>query len=270
MRSGRLIPDRKWIAVGVAGLLVLIYVLAVVGRQKTASVQTAVVTDGSGETAGNALFGRSRLLFYFRDDDGSAMLFSVDADLAAKRIGVAALPDDRGYELNGMPAAIGTVYAAAGLNGVKAAAGARAGAAFDRAFICTQAQFVKVTEAFDPVTVFVPVDVVYSGASVAVDLKAGVNTISGTDLYAALKYCGGDAVSYLRQGELFAAVLRSYLTSENVAKGEKLFNTIVNSAQTDITAYDYAEHIDRLTAAAAAPDLVFENTGMLKEEDSEG
>ena len=271
MKFGKIRIERKWIAVGVAALLVVSYIFILIAHKgKTAKTEPAATDEYGNVIEEDGLYGKTALLFYFRDTDGSGMIFGVNADLSRHRISVSALPDDKEYLMNDAPVSIGTVYAAGGLESVKIAAGQRMGTEYRRAFICTPAQFAKVTELLGPVSVNVTETFDYSDAAGAVNLKPGINMLSGVGLYLYLKHGGGEEISYELRGDLFAAMLRAYLTTENTDQGEKLFNELVNASQTDITAYDYSEWADRLAAAAASERLAIENAGLLGSSESEG
>ncbi|MBQ6165802.1 MAG: hypothetical protein IJK23_15130 [Clostridia bacterium] len=272
MNLGKIKIDRKWIAVGVVVFLVVAYVIILAAHRGVNANKTVVVTDEHGNEieVQDGLYGRTELLFYFRDNDGSGMLFGVDADLTNHKIGVSAIPDDQGYLMNGAAVTIGTIYAGGGLEGVRNAVNQRTAASYQRVYICTPAQFAKVTDLLGKVTVNTPEGFSYSGSSATVNLKPGANAISGNDLYLYLKYGGGENVSYEMRGDVFAGMLRAYLTPENIAGGEKLFDELVNAAQTDITAYDRSAWEDRIAAAANSDTLVIENDGFAGYAGNEG
>ncbi len=272
MKFGRIRVDRKWIAVGVALLLLLSYIVMIAAHRNKSAKTVPVVTDENGNPIDgqDGLYGQTALLFYFRDTDGSGMIFGVNADLTNRKISVAALPDDKNYMLNGTAVSFGTVYAGSGLEGVKEAAGRRMGTVFRRAYICTPAQFARVTETLGKVDAYLPEAFSRVDSTAAVNLKAGANRLSGADLYQYLKYGGGEEISYELRGDLFAAMLGAYLTVDNAGQGEKLFNELVNAAETDITVYDYTAWADRIAAAAASETLVIENAGLFGSAESDG
>ena len=272
MNIGKIKLDRKWIAAGVAALLIVCYLVILVVGKVVRAKQPAVVTDEYGQVieGDDPLYGRAELLFYFRDNDGSGMIFTVSARLDEHRLVISALPDDKNYTMNGAAVSFGTVYAGGGLDGVKTAASIRAGVTFDRVYICTPTQFAKATGMLGAVTVNVPEPFSYSDSTGAVNLKAGENSLSGSDLYLYLKHGCGDEISYEMRGDLFTAMIRRYLTTENTDKGEKLFGELVNAAQTDITAYDYSAWAERLAAAAASETLTVQNAGLIGAGESEG
>ena len=272
MYFGGLKIDRKWTVVGVLVILAAVYVFLLAAKnKKDPQLPPAELTDENGEAvAPAALYGQANLLFYCRDDRDAAVLLSVDADLTGGRIAVSALPDDKEYALNGVPVTIGTIYAAGGLEGVKAAADARFGVDYSRAVICTPRQFISITEALGDVTVFAGEEVNYADESIAANITPGENTLTGEELYVYLRSGAEGEALYRLQSETFALMLKAYLTPENIENGEELFNRIVNSSQTDITAYDYAACADRLSALASSDTVIYIGTGMIGEDDSAG
>ena len=93
-------------------------------------------------------------------------------------------------------------------------------------------------------------------------LQAGKHSLSGEELYDYLVYADtGDAL-LSAQSEAFAAMLRAYCVPATVGEGETLFSRIINKAQSNITAFDFAEVQPLLEQMAQNTDMQYLSCGI--------
>lgn len=84
----------------------------------------------------------------------------------------------------------------------------------------------------------------YNGSEFSLNLASGSQTLTGDKFFRYLQYLGlGESDSALKkQGEAVADLIAQRVNASNCAKGEKLFEDLINSSESDITIVDFQKY----------------------------
>lgn len=144
-------------------------------------------------------------------------------------------------ELSGSSARVAEIFYSYGVSEVAKALGEKY-VPIHRYVSVNESGFRKLVQSFGNVDVNIPNPVDFSVDAIRYQYAKGMHSLSSDALLAVMKqgYEGDNALSFQAAG--VAAVLKTVLTQETLAEGESLFTGFVNQVDTNITAFDYAEH----------------------------
>lgn len=227
-------------------------------------------TDGNpvAETSYVPLTGSGDLLFACADRGQVNFLLRLRANFDEKKITVFAIPPTLNLTYHGASASVNEVYANGGAAALTSCLGGYYGDSFDRYFFCTPDSFAAITRLLGSAEIEVHNDVSYISGNIAINLSKGKNELYGTDLYYYLMHAAEGQELWFLQAEAGASMISSYLSIKNIENGEELFSSIINYADSNITAYDFTTARPVLEAAAASPDLIYLSGGVEELEES--
>ncbi len=109
-----------------------------------------------------------------------------------------------------------------------------------------EAQFKALVQKFGNVSVYVPADVDFTVDAIRYRFARGTREMTADALLAVMKqgYSGDNALKFQAEGIL--SVLKTHLTGETLRAGEALFTEFINTVESNITAFDYAQYRQRL------------------------
>lgn len=250
----------------IAVLMIAYFVIRKMNTKQSPQTTTAAETDANGAavltTALPALSGRAQLLFVCMDSGQASIALIGDFDLDQGLVSVYALPTDTRYPSDGGDALPGDIYRSAGREALTDAVNRRCGTAIARTVVCTADNFADMTALLGEAEITVPYAVSYADAGAVIELQAGKHSLSGAALYNYLLHGATGEALYDLQAATAAQMLRAYISPANVGAGESLFSKLVNAADSDITAYDYAAYADLLAVMAADTALTYTGAGL--------
>ena len=276
--DGGHIMDRKKSAAFLKGFVVVFLVIVLtlayflirrIGSETAPSEPSqteAPSTDAFGSvvhtTQPPVLSGSCDLLFGCGEGDRVDFLIRTVVDLDEKTVRVFAIPTDLTLSYAGAQASVHTVFAEGGASALASALGGYYSDSFDRYYFCSPNDFADVTKLLGNAEIHVKKEVTYVREDVSLHLQAGKHSLSGEELYDYLVYADtGDAL-LSAQSEAFAAMLRAYCVPATVGEGETLFSRIINKAQSNITAFDFAEVQPLLEQMAQNTDMQYLSCGI--------
>lgn len=104
---------------------------------------------------------------------------------------------------------------------------------------CSEDDFKRLIRLLGDVSVNVRKDISISNDIVILELKAGVQKLSPDALLKYLKYADTGKELQTIQAEAISAMLKGYMTKDNISKGEDLFNSIINLVESNVSIIDY-------------------------------
>ena len=109
-----------------------------------------------------------------------------------------------------------------------------------------EAGFRKIVQGFGNVDVYLPNPVDFSVDAIRYQYGKGPHSLSSDALLAVMKegYEGDNALSF--QATAVAAVVKAALTERTLLQGEDAFTAFINQVDSNVTAFDYADHRARL------------------------
>ena len=195
-----------------------------------------------------------------------SLLSGVEVDLSQGRAEVFAIPLDMTFDATAR--SFSQIFKQEGMKQLCSAVSECYGVEYSKSILMTEKNFSKAVSKLGAVTVEVKKAISFTHESISLQLVAGEQGLGADKLMSYMKYGeSGNALLEL-QATTISAILQQYFTLKNIEKGESLFAYLVNLAQTDITAFDYAEHYDILRAVAEKG-MSFEDCGILRPQSSQ-
>lgn len=115
----------------------------------------------------------------------------------------------------------------------------------------TESAFKQILQTLGDVTVDVPRDIAYAVDGITYTLPAGPQTLRPDQVLKYMKYAYTGDEQLAAEGTLFAEILRTHFTEENVRRGEDFFSSLIDRTSTDLSVFDYAAHKDAVLAFLA-------------------
>ena len=145
-------------------------------------------------------------------------------------------------------------YQAGGVKQLIRAVEKISGIHIDRFIASDDNSFKRAINSMGPVVFSFPEQVNYRGADFAIVLIQGEQKMRGDDLLKYLRYCGalGDEgldMQATALGELFV----QYINEKNLGRRDNLYNTLINTLQSDISVMDFKKAKPMLEYLQATP-----------------
>lgn len=125
----------------------------------------------------------------------------------------------------------------------------------DRYIVVNEKNFKNFAGVFGAFETDIKHTIDYKGEDFSLNLISGKQKLTGDKLFRYVRYLGLDGKdnSLKKQGELIADFLSQNLNEANASKGEDLFSSLINSAESDITIVDFSKYKDWLAEVAKEP-----------------
>lgn len=245
---------------------VFVVILAVVSAfllMKSIDFDLNNIVGGAAETSTSAdnetateiksvsnLTGKSDIIFICTDSDNNLdFLFVVSTSFDNKTMQVRTMDKSSTAIYDGQTLTCAEIYEKYRVDGVKAAVANNFGIVISKYVKSTPTQFKNIISYFPDIAVNVKGKIDYSSDSFTLELEPGRQVLSSDYIYKYLLISD----NYTRSA-IVCDIINSLLTPENAENSDKLFKKFVNSCDTDITAYDYADKIDKITIYSSATD----------------
>lgn len=177
--------------------------------------------------------GSANFLFVIEDNNKLQMCAVVHADMDNLKLTVRILE----------PKDFQESYKTGGIQGLKSAV-ERAGVKIDRYALTTERGLRNILKATgNSVKINVPQKINVNTDELTLRLKAGEQDMTSALLYKYLICPAPNRAAQLKaQGDVLCAALDQLINEENLTQGEKLFGTVVNELNTDISVLDYIQN----------------------------
>lgn len=186
------------------------------------------------------------------DKTKAARFFSlIQVDLETSEISIAALPTSLAMGAS----TIKDTFASDGAAVVCEQLVAEYGVYPDKYIVLTDSGYKKVVQKLGKTSFTFASDIKYSSDgedSFSVRIKAGEQELDGASMMALMRYCNEHAKDYRLQNEVMAAAVNQTINQDNVKKGDKLFTSVINYIETDITVSDFNDKKRSLEYMASA------------------
>lgn len=125
----------------------------------------------------------------------------------------------------------------------------------DRYIVVNEKNFKNFVGVFGAFETEIKHTIDYKGEDFSLNLISGKQKLTGDKLFRYVRYLGLDGKddALKKQGELIADFLSQNLNEANASKGEDLFSSLINSAESDITIVDFSKYKDWLAEVSKEP-----------------
>ncbi|MDR1630992.1 MAG: LCP family protein [Oscillospiraceae bacterium] len=248
---------------GLAAVLLLVFLLAagLKGLRRLPGLPGAPATEtASGETSSEAQTeyvppgGQAGLLIAsVEPGTGVSMLWYLDVDLDERIVTVFSVDPASLCSVEGVQASLSGHYLAGGFSRLVNAVNIFSEKEVDRYIGVTEKNFLKAVKELGPVDVYVETDVNYVSGDVSLQLKKGMRQLDFNSLGNYLKFgaAGRDALLALQEDAMCSMLTTYFQNDALVKKGEPLFTKLINLVESDISAYDYYDHLRALEFLAS-------------------
>lgn len=240
----------------VFGLLSMLYLLHTYDYDLSGMFAAPEETTDPQETeTAQPLQGSATLLLTAASkNDDLILLALVHVDLGSRQMQLCTLAPQQILLYEGISKSAQTYYTQGGVARVRQALQAQYGIRIDRYLHADETGFKSALNTLGGIRITIEKRIEHREDSLNLVLLAGEQTIKADTMLRYVKYntlCAQEGVA--RQAALLEAMLRQYFTQANVAKGEKLYTTLVNALSSDISILDYTSNQKALEYLANTP-----------------
>ena len=215
--------------------------------------ETAAVAETAAPAAPFSDPDAVNVLFYCHADGALSFMELISASEKENSIRVKPLAADGVYTKDGRSYTLAELYGKFGVSAVKNAL-AEKNCAVHRVAGFSETNFKRLMQKLGETVVNVPRDTEFRVNAITYSLAAGEQVLKPDTLLQYMKHAFSGDEKLKAEGAAMAAVLRTHLTADTIARGEDFFAGVVNLADTDISMFDFLEQRDALTAfLSAAP-----------------